>query len=229
MNINKKKSIVLISGFLIIIAVILGLYYFLNKKIVDLKLEQEQQNQNFKDLITFDWETYQYQNNNLNLNFYLKYPPSIFICQLKYPNNIPLFLTINHKETCEESERAKDAQTSRITIEKNIHNYKNTEEAFYNEYKSYFGFDVDKSLNKNLGYFKINKFDAFGGEVVVKNQGTWVARSNNYLAVIIKNNYIIKISDSYYDVIVDGKQSGDKPLMDEIISSIYFDTLNYWK
>ncbi len=228
MSTQKKQIITLVSGFLVIIAIISGAYYSLNKKIADIKSEQTQQNQNIRDLITFDWETYQYQNNDLKLYFYLKHPSTVFICQLKYPNNVLLFLTINHGETCEFAERAKDAQNARIIIEKNVQNYKTAEEAFYDEIKT-LSPNFDKSLNSKIGYFKIDKFDAFGGEVVNKTQGTWVTRSNNYLAVIIKNNYVIKISDSYYDVMVDGKQSGDKPLVDEIISSIYFDTLHYWK
>ncbi|MBI4993936.1 hypothetical protein HZC33_03240 [Candidatus Wolfebacteria bacterium] len=224
---NKKKNIVIILSFLIIIAVISGVYHFLNKKIVDLKTEQEQQNQDIKRLITFNWKTY--QNKDFNLYFYLKHPEYVYICdEDNRPNGIKLLLQIYVNETCEIAKQSRDGANTQFIIKDNINNYKTAEEAFYSEIKT-LSPNFDKSLNQHLGYFKFDKFDAYGGEIINKTHGTWVTRSNNYLAVIIKNNYVIKISDSYYDVIVDGKQNGDKFLVDEIISSIYFDTLNYWK
>lgn len=228
---KKKAAITLIGIITVSVIITAGLYaYRVNKKIaadnlkiVALQEAQKDQIRQNNELAIFDWKGY----SNDQLGFVFKYPASVFVCQLQDP--AVLSLAVYHGQSCEFAKNAKDPSNIKITIAQNTRNYKTAEEAFYGEYGSYFGFDIDRSLNKELGYFKLGKLDAFGGEIVGKVQGTWVTRSNNYAAIIIKNDYIIKISDSYYDVIVDGRQSGDKAFMDVLVSSFYFDSLHEWK
>lgn len=224
MNINKKQIINLLSGFLIAVAMVDGLFYFLNKKIANLKIEQDQQNQDIKNLVTNNWQIYQ----NSAFNFHFKHPDYVYMCNNPYRaepyNNIKLFLDIRIKETCKEAKRLKDAAGIRFIISDNKNNYKTAEEAFYKEFPN-----IDKSLNILLEYFKINGMDAFGGEVIGKTHGDWVTKSNGYGAVILKNNYLVKISDDYYNVVIGGDFYGNKPITDAIINTLFFNPVFPWK
>lgn len=224
----KRTYLKLALGIFLIILVVGG--GVLSMETIQLKeriKQEEEKSENLENLITYNWETYR----NDEFGFRFKYPDYAYVCSI--PERMPgledaeLFLGIYRGESCEDGEKVIEAPTARIIIKQNENNYKTAEEAFWGEFQGHLG--IDKSLNSHLGYFKINKFEAYGGEVVGKTSGTWVTTSNNYGAVILRNDYIIKISDLYYKRVVDGKLLGDKPLMDTIISSFYFETLYHWK
>lgn len=234
----KKKAILVL--FLVLTISLIGVvcWYFkyqhnqifnIKKEISELKIEREQQNQAIKNLIIFEWGIYQ----NSAFNFHFKHPNYVYICDNPYRGDsfagVKLFLDIYIKETCDEAKRSKDPVGMRFIISNNKNNYKTAEEAFYKEFILEFP-NLDKSLNTHLEYFKINGIDAFGGEIVNKTQGDWVARSNGYGAIILKNNYLVKISDIYYNVITGGDSIGsNKPITDVIVSSLYFDSVFPWK
>ena len=220
----KRTYLKLALGIFLIILVVEG--GVLSMETIQLKeriKQEEEKSENLENLITYNWETYR----NDEFGFRFKYPDYAYVCSKSSLEDVELFLGIYRGESCEDAEKAMDPPTARIIIKQNKDNYKTAEEAFWGEFQEYL--QIDKSLNSHLGYFKINKFEAYGGEVVGKTSGTWVTTSNNYGAVILRNDYIIKISDWYYKRVVDGKLLGYKPFMDIIISSFYFDTANHWK
>lgn len=67
--------------------------------------------------------------------------------------------------------------------------------------------------------------DAYGGAVAVFNSGTWVGQSD-YDAVVLKNNLLFEVSDHYYDVTVGGNPEGDRPVLDAMLSTLYFEPIH---
>lgn len=212
-----RKNIIL---FAIIIFVLIGEFVYIKREISSIGKEQTIQRENIKSLnklVISAWQIYR----NERFGFSFKYPEYAYICNIQSIENAELFLNIYFKESCEEAEKAMDPANLRITVKQNKNNYKTAEEAFYKEFSQEFP-KLDISLNPQLGYFKIDKFNAYGGKIINKTSGTWITTSNNYGIIIFKDDYIIKISDSYYEIIQEGNFLGDKPATDMIVASFAF-------
>lgn len=227
----KRIILVIIFSNLIILGT--GFWHFRNlqKQITVIKKEtlefntvQQNQIDSVINLITFNWSTYQ----NDKFGFSFKHPEYVYVCEMPFfpLEKTELFLGIySGTETCKIAKEAKDPPDIRIIIKKNINNYRTAEDAFYQEFQ-----DIDISLNAHLKYFKINKFDAYGGEVVfAAKTNEWLNYAAGYNATILKNDYLIIVTDSYYNQVYDGKQLGNKAFFDAMLTTFYFDTFRYWK
>lgn len=228
----KKKEILVFFLVLATSFIGAGFWYFCNlqkqtsvfkKESSEFNTVQQNQIDNLVNLITFDWAIYQ----NDKFGFRFKHPEYVYICEMPFfpLEKTELFLGIySGTETCKIAKEAKDPPDIRIIIKKNINNYKTSEDAFYQEFPY-----IDKSINAHLKYFKINKFDAYGGEVLSGSKmNEWLNYSSGYGAIIFKNDLLIIISDSYYSQIYDGKQMGNKAVFDVMLDTFYFDTFRYW-
>lgn len=207
--------------FAIIIFILIGEFVYIKREISSIRKEQSSQRENiesFQNLLISDWKIYK----NERFRFSFKYPEYGYVCNEQSIEGAELFLNIYFKESCDEAEKAMDPANLRITVKQNKNNYKTPEEAFYKEFSQEFP-KLDRYLNPQLGYFKIDKLNAYGGKIINKTSGTWITTSNDYGIIIFKDDYIIKISDSYYEIMQDGKFFGDKPATDAIIASFAFE------
>ncbi|MBU3964786.1 hypothetical protein KKG29_01505 [Patescibacteria group bacterium] len=215
----NKLNYLLIPTIIILLISNIFLYSNLSKQNSDIKKEQISQNknlQNLQNLVTFNWK--EYQNNEFGFSF--KYPEYVNICNeltdSKKKEGIELYLGIRpfgSLDTCNSG----DVPTLHIVAKKNINNYKTSEEAFYKEFP-----DIDRSFNASLGYLEINKADAYGGKIANKITDSHTTRSDAYIVIILRNNYVIEFNDTWYDEIFENRRLGDKPVFDNIISSFYF-------
>jgi len=228
---NKINYLLVLAVIILLIGNIF-LYSTLNKQNSDIKkdildIKKEQLNQQasqkeaLQNLVTFNWKTYQ----NDKFGFSFKYPEYMNICDN----------TIKHNEKAmEETEKVElelritngseldPCNTGTIppiyiTIKKNINNYKTAEAAFYKEFS-----DIDKSLNNQFDRLDVGKANAYGGNIVYKITEPRFTREENYGIIILKNDYIVKFSDTVYDAIFDDIRSGNKPIFDAIISLFRF-------
>lgn len=197
--------------------------------------------QNLQDLVTFNWRIYQ----NDEFGFGFKYPEYASVCDdtLKSQDVVKAELNLSIRtgyngtvETCD----TRDNPSTRIIIKKNSENYKTTEEAFYKEllmdYTSQDHFynkelqEVYSTLNKNnFSYFKISGFDTYGGRVIFSRptSSSGITLMESYKVIILSGNYIIKFNTDNY-IRTDGKnrQSGEKPIFDNIIYSFRLNPSN---
>lgn len=207
-------------------------YYGLSRQNADIKkdiselkdgLKKQQENtKNLQNLVTFNWKEYK----NDKFGFSFKYPKYANVCD----NTMDYNEKINATVKTEKAElnlyigaggNPEFCGTSAIppifvTIEKNINNYKTAEEAFYKEFP-----DINKSLNNQFDHLNIAKADAYGGKIAYKLDNSRFTRENGYGIIILKNDYIIKFSDTVYDEIFDNKEIGNKSLFDATISTFY--------
>lgn len=169
--------------------------------------------------MTYDWAVYK----NDDLGFYFKYPSYISICPASSGNIAKggsTMIVVRLREPC----NVRDIWDVSMLVEGNVNGYSSAQEAFYKVFPDISSTSTQFDLSK-VGYFTLGGLDAYGGAVPVKNNGNWVVQSN-YYAVILKNNILFKISDNYYNVSVGGNPSGDKPILDTMLSTLYFDPLH---
>lgn len=239
----------------IIIVLLIGngfLYFNLNKQnsgikkdISDLKQEQisrqadqKEKLENLQNLVTFNWKEYQ----NDKFGFSFKYPEYVGVCDntadykeknetVENKKNIQLNLMIGANgeiEACGAINNISSASNSIpplfITIEKNTNNYKTAEEVFYKDFTEFS--NIDKSLNKQLSRFDIAGSEAYGGRVIYEIANPNIIRQDSYGIIILKNDYIIKLSDPIYDEVFTNTRSGNKPIFDAIISSFRLNPSN---
>jgi hypothetical protein len=169
-----------------------------------------------EQLATYNWSLYK----DDSFGFQFKYPDYVSVCPSPYRDTSAskLRLEIRMNETCAEADSNKDAASILMTIAGNANNYSSAQEAFYKE------FPGTASSSGEIGYFKLGGLDAYGGSVKVPNGGTWVGQSD-YDAVVLKNNLLFEVSDHYYDVTVGGNPAGDKPVLDAMLSTFYFEPM----
>lgn len=227
-----KKKIGIIAGIILLVGIFLAFILtqiFMGGKIEQIKKDVEiiekRQNIQFDEvnkLATYEWKKYQDE----KFSFGFIHPQSIFVCENKkrLSNEEIKFLELYEGETCEFAERAKDPAGIFIKIKENKKNYTTAEEAFWGEAGT-----VDRSINDQLGYIKIGGLEAYGGEVKIKTQGTWVTYASGYFSVALKDNKLFIINDGTYGNVTGGKSLGNKPVIDRIIDSIYFNPLVQWK
>ncbi len=199
----------------------------IRKEILDLKQEQINQQtdqkeglKNLQDLVINNWEGY--ANTNESYGFSFKYPEYASICDItekfQYMEKAELnliLITYGIPGDCDNS-RLVTSSPVQIIVKKNIDNYKTAEEAFYKEFTFF-----EKSSNPQLGYIKLAKLDAYGGAANDKYSISNIV-FGSYKAIVIKNDYIIKFSSDMYSGEIEGRQGGAKPILDTIISSLYF-------
>lgn len=227
-----KKKIGIVAGVILSIGIFLVFIFtqiFMGGKIEQIKKDvdiiEKKQNIQFDEvnkLATYEWKKYQDE----KFSFGFMYPQSMFVCENKkrLGSDEIKFLELYEGETCEFAERAKDPAGIFIKIKENKKNYATAEEAFWGEAGT-----IDRSINDQLGYIKIGGLEAYGGEVKVKTQGTWVTYASGYFSVILKDNKLFIINDGTYGNVTGGRSFGNKPVMDRIIDSIYFNPLVQWK
>lgn len=226
---KKYLIIITLSSLIICIGFIYAFYSFNNlseqtrsieKDLSDYKKEQTENTNNFLALIKYNWK--RYQNDRLGISF--TYPEFNYVCEFPEEQSDDLTVIRIFGDKCDNKS---DNTLIYISIEKNKSSFNTAKEAFFEKYLNK---NTNLSLNKQLEYFKIDKFDAFGGEIIGKTDGSWVTLNNKYEAVIAKNDYLIDIKDDWYRNITDNKLTGNKPATDAVVSSIYFDMFNpIWK
>lgn len=199
----------------------------IKKAQIDQQTSQKEAIKNLQSLATFNWK--EYWNNDFEFNF--KYPDYVNICDdtsklrdtIKAELNLGIRTSYNGiPDSCD----TRDVSPTRIIIKKNTDNYKTAKEAFYKEFSN-----AKLHLNYQLGYFKIAKLDAYG--IILNDKYTidsGPATAKNYEAIILKNDYLVKLSSySYIGTDSRNRQFGSKPIFDIIISSFYFNTDQFWK
>lgn len=227
---NNKLNYLLMAAFVLLLTGNGVLYFKLNnfsKDIPEIKKEQVNQKENIENLqnlITFNWKKYE----NDKFGFKFRHPTYADVCDettvfQKEAEKTDLILGIRTGDTCEDGKKYKDTAPIHISFKQNIQSYKTAEEAFYKEFN-----DIDKSINQSFGYFKIGGLDAFGGRIATREEGNWITFFDTLGAVVLKNNYIVKFSGGYKEII-GGKTEGDKAIFDAIVSSFYFDKFGFWK
>lgn len=188
------------------------------KEISELRKEQVEQKEdmeNLRELLILSWKEYR----DYDIGFSFRYPANAEVCEDGgFFEKTVLSLGIRFNETCAEGEESQHPAQMYFTIGENAYGYQTAEEAFYKEYAY-----IDKSINPQLGYFKIGGLDAYGGGF---NSGSNDEKNvlDGYRAMILKNNYIVNINGGTYEDFrfLEGKSIGKKPMVDAVISSFDF-------
>lgn len=213
---NKKLNCLLITA-LILPLVATGILYSkineLGKNISEIRKEQTYQKEyteNLRHLLTLSWK--KYQNNDVGFSF--RYPTYAEICTGgQFFEKTDISIGIRLDETCKNGGKYKDAADIYISVGQNTSNYKTAEESFYKEFTS-----IDKSLNPQLGYFKIGGLTAYGAGIIREKS----APQSEYGAIILRDNKIIRINGFRYEIMENRKFEGNKSIFDSIISSFVF-------
>ncbi len=219
----KEKNTKYLLVFVIIILLIGNVFFYFNlnkrnsdfeKRISELKKEQIEQKENLKnlrELLVLSWKEYR----DYDLGFSFRYPANAEVCEGGgFFEKTVLSLGIRFNETCAEGETS-GAADMYFVIGENTYGYQTAEEAFYKEYTY-----INKSINPQLDYFKIGGLDAYGGGF---NSGSSDEKNilDGYKAIILKNDYIISIHGEY-ESFYKGKSTGEKPIVDTVVSSFDF-------